>query len=107
MTPVSSVIGASKITTTSIPQASFEEALIDKLSLELEKSTIDQLKPLAAKLPKIENLNETENADKYASALIQLVKKQEAISGTFSVDVVNDWVKAMPTSNGQLRQIML
>lgn len=100
MTPVSSVIGASKTTTTSVLQVSFEEALVDKLSLELEKSAIDQLKPLVAKLPAIENLNETENAEKYASALIQLVKKQEAISGTFSVDVVNDWVKAIPATNG-------
>ncbi|WP_339386881.1 virulence-associated V antigen [Vibrio caribbeanicus] len=100
MTPVSSAIGASKTTTTSVLQVSFEEALIDKLSLEFEKSTIDQLKPLVAKLPTIETLNETENAEKYASALTQLIQKQEAISGTFSVDVVNDWVKAIPATNG-------
>ena len=77
MTPVSSAIGASKTTTTSVLQVSFEEALIDKLSLEFEKSTIDQLKPLVAKLPTIETLNETENAEKYASALTQLIQKQE------------------------------
>ena len=103
MTPVSSVIGALKTTTTSDPSVSFKEILLEKLTSMLGDSATVRLRSLVDQLPMVEHYDEIKTAEHYVDSLTLLQAKQVAISGMVTAEAVGDWMLAIQSPNSPVK----